>query len=260
MAKVHIIGILIILIIILLILILIFTKRQDQHTSKALVIVEPRKHKDLSTVLKNFDELIPSDWDMYIFHGLSANSFAKEAAKVVKDRTVYFKTLDVDNLDADGYNSLLKQRSFWDKVNAENILVFQTDTAICSKTKFRIEDFIKYNYVGCNTDKKTIGNNHNLDYWKGPFYGVGGLSFRKKSFMIQCIKDNKRPENYPEDIYFSECAELTKDKPEKVDIIHSFCTQSTYVKNSLGAHKTSILVGKESTDFYDYCPEAAFLK
>jgi hypothetical protein len=249
-------------IIIAIVVIMIVLKNNKKRNINALVIVEPRKHKHLKTVLKNFDELMPPNWDIHIFHGLSAYSFANEASQVIRNstRTVYLKGLDVDNLDADGYNFLLKQRSFWDKVNSENILVFQTDTALCSNSDFRIEDFMRYNYIGCNTDKTAVGNRHNLDYWKGPFYGVGGLSFRKKSFMLQCIKDNKRPDNYPEDVFFSECAELTKDKPETVDIIHSFCTQGAHVKSSFGAHKISALKKEEHDGFYEYCHEASYMK
>ena len=246
----------------LLLIIMYFKKPNYLLNINALVIVEPRKHKHLETVLRNFDELMPSDWDIYIFHGVSAHDFAKDASRVIKNkqRNIFLKALDVDNLDANGYNFLFKQKGFWEKVEAENVLVFQTDTALCSKSKFPIEDFMQYNYIGCNKTRTAIGNKHNLDYWKGPFYGVGGLSFRKMDFMLKCIDTHKRPPNYPEDVYFSECGELSNSKPETVDIIHSFCTQSVHVKSSFGAHKTSELKKEEHDGFYEYCQEASYMK
>ena len=170
------------------------------------------------------------------------------------------EALDVDNLNADAYNSLFKKESFWNRVRAENILVFQTDTAICSSSPFNIHDFTHYNYIGCNADSKAIGMNHTLEHWKGPMYGVGGLSFRKKSFMTKCIRTNIRPDNYPEDVYFGECVHETSGKPESVDEIHSFCSQSAFIKPSFGAHRTSLLPEESKASFYEYCPEATYLK
>jgi hypothetical protein len=226
----------------------------------AIVIVEPRKHKDLELVIKNFDKHIPAEWDLYVFHGASAYEFAHNATSSIQKRNVYLKALDVDNLDADAYNYLFKQTAFWDKVNAENILVFQTDTALCGSSPFNITKFTHYNYIGCNIDKTSVGTQHSLHYWKSPMYGVGGLSFRKKSFMMKCIQKNKKPDTYAEDVFFSECAHETDSKPESVNVLHSFCSQAAFMMPSFGAHKTTLLEEEHKKPFYEYCPEASYMK
>jgi hypothetical protein len=226
-----------------------------------MVIVEPREHKLLKQVIENFNTHMDSSWDLYVFHGKSHTNYAKSATETITTRRVYLYPLDTDNLTADQYNYLLKQKTFWDKVYAEHILVFQTDTVLCGKSAHSIDSFLKYPYVGCPFDTKIVGDH---PIWGGyPFYGIGGLSIRKKSFMMDCIQRHPTVEDtYAEDIFFSKCV---KDKGNSenitVDILNNFCTQHVYAKNSFGAHKVNIdLPNDEEKAFCSYCPEAKILK
>ncbi len=225
-----------------------------------MVIVEPRKHKDLERVLKNFDEHIPKEWDLYIFCGKSAQGFAEQAASFIKDRHVIIQALDTDNLTADEYNTLFKQPSFWEKVNAENILVFQTDAVLCKNSPFNIDNFTSYDYIGCAYTDSAIGRS-NRKIWDGmPFYGVGGLSFRKKSFMLKCISSYPQQHHLAEDVYFSLCSESSTNKPISAKVLNEFCTQEQFHEKSFGGHKTKLLRSSDESKFYDYCPEGSFLK
>ena len=231
---------------------------------KAIVIVEPRKHKNLEYVLKNFDEGMDSTWDLYVFHGKSAAEFAQAASREITKRRVYLLPLHTDNLTADEYNVLFKDASFWDRVNAETILVFQTDVVLCSKSLHTINQFTKYDYIGCSVDDKNIGfggwrwsSSHPDDY----FYGSGGMSLRKKSFMMKCIADHLNiPKNYPEDVFYSNCVSKSPNKPKSAVVINNFCTQNKYVNNSLGAHRISMLSPEDKKRFLAYCPEADTIK
>ena len=228
---------------------------------KAIVIVEPRKHKNLEYVINNFDTLMDPDWDLYVFHGLSAAEFAATAVQSIQKRRVFLLPLHTDNLNADQYNELFKQSKFWNRVNAESILVFQTDVVLCSKSLQSIDRFTKYDYIGCSVDDKTIGfggwrwsNTHPDDY----FYGSGGMSFRKKSFMLNCIRDNPNIDKaYPEDVFFSNCVAKSPNRPETATVINDFCTQNKYVNNSLGAHRISMLSDDDKKRFIQFCPEAS---
>ena len=230
-----------------------------ENSPNAIVIVEPRAHKLLESVIENFDEFIDKSWDLYVFHGKSHKDYAMSATQKIKERKVYLLPLETDNLTADEYNALFRQTDFWNRINAENILVFQTDTLICKDSQKKINDFMKFDYIGCGIDNNLIGPN---SYW-GPtaFYGVGGLSFRKKKFMIECINKNK-DNILPEDMLFSKCVQdFSKNKPS-VDDLNYFCTQNKYVKNSFGIHKTHVmLTDKENKEkLYSYCPIAKKLE
>ena len=122
-----------------------------ENSSKAIVIVEPRAHKLLKPVIENFDELMDKSWDLYVFYGKSHENYAKESTNKIKGRKVYLLPLETDNLTADEYNALFRQISFWNKVKADNILVFQTDTFLCKGSINKINDFMKFDYIGSKT-------------------------------------------------------------------------------------------------------------
>lgn len=231
-----------------------------------MVIVEPRKHKDFARVLKQFDAQMPSDWDLYVFHGASAKGFLQDIIKQLQSgRNIYLKSLDTDNLTAKEYNRLFKDPRFWNKVDAEDILVFQTDCALCSKTPQAINRFRKYGYLGCAYQADSIGM-RNPVWSKGlPFYGIGGMSFRKKSFMMKCIKSHPDVHpDHPEDVFFSECIHEEPDssplKPESASVLCDFCSQHNYNADSFAAHKTKDMIKEDKEAFYSYCPEARFLE
>lgn len=221
----------------------------------AMVIVEPRKHPYLKQVCENFDKNMPPDWDLYVVHGNLNATFAKDAVNHIQRRKIFIP-LQVDNLTVDTYNELFKKLSFWNKIKAENILVFQTDTALCSKSTLNIQEFMKYDYIGCSMNKsfKHYKVPWDKKYKDDHFYGIGGLSFRKNSFQKKCILQHPNIDRYyPEDVFFSKCVAKSKNRPRSVKELKRFCSQSRGFK-SFGAHKTK----KINPSFYNYCPEAKF--
>jgi hypothetical protein len=230
-----------------------------RRSANAIVIVEPRKHQFLSTVIENFNKQMDSSWDLYVFHGKSTGNFASNAVQNIYKRRVFLVPLDSDNLNADEYNSLLKKKSFWNQIYAENILVFQTDTVLCNKSLSNIYDFIHYDYIGCSINDTTIGSENVPKWWSGThFYGVGGLSFRKKSFIMKCLETIHTDDNTAEDVFFSNCVAKSQNKPTTASQIANFCTQNKYTHNSFGAHKTSLLKRAGSSiyaKFSEFCPE-----
>lgn len=227
---------------------------QGQSDKSAMVIVEPRKHKHLRYVVQNFDKNMPKHYALYIFHGASAGEYARQAAQGITGRAVHYVKLDTDNMTAAEYNAFLKTAGFWDRVDAENVLVFQTDAALCSASRKKISDFEHLGYVGCSFGKDAGRNT----YW-GPhaYYGVGGLSFRKKSVATECLKNTETTPDYPEDVFYSECVEKYGEKPRDGMEISQFCSQGEFLADSFGAHKPKLMKKHHLPQFLKYCPEAA---
>ena len=117
------------------------------HGGHALVIVEPRKHKMLKYVCENFDQNMCKSWDLYVFHGKSHRGHAEEAVQNIEGRKVHLLGLEKDDFTADDYNITFKSLDFWNQVKAENILVFQTDAVLCPASKFKIQDFMDFDYI-----------------------------------------------------------------------------------------------------------------
>lgn len=144
------------------------------------VIVEPRSHPALEFVLNNFTTNLNDDWGFIIFHGnLNYDYIINIITKIPNyDVRIILINLNLDNLTIQMYNNLLKNVNFYEIIPTETFLIFQTDTLINPKYKDLIYEFINYDYVGAPWSfNSQVGN--------------GGLSLRKKSKMIDIIKNKK---------------------------------------------------------------------
>ena len=121
------------------------------------------------------------------------------------------------------YGMLLKQEDFWLACDGELVLVFQADTMLCRGAETRLEDFEGYDYVGapfrpgvcpeghdkdksmCQDDFDKMAAHANLSIPAG-VGGNGGLSLRRRSKMLQVIrecKDGHPFRTWNEDIFYS---------------------------------------------------------
>lgn len=231
----------------------------------ALVIVEPRRHPMLAEVIRAFSARVPSDWVLYVVHGRSNASYAQSASQTPEKRPTVFIELNADNLTAAQYNALFKTPAFWEAIQAEHILVFQTDSMPCTTDTLDLKRFGKFGYIGCAYNGDLVGPN---TYWEDGygFYGVGGLSLRRKSFMMKCLKQHpvgSKPE--AEDVTFGACVDSIPGfaKPSAIDI-GDFCAQGSWgdtsrQPRSWGVHKFNEGGMSASTKktFKEYCPVAS---
>jgi hypothetical protein len=206
----------------------------EKHTA---VIIEPRKHKALSFVLKNFLENLSENWNIIIMHGEKnvdyVNHIINTELMQYKSR-IQLQNLHVDNLTIDDYNKLLMSEEFYQSIPTEIFLIFQTDTMICPSQKEKINDFLEYDYVGA----PWIDSNRTDNVG-----GNGGLSIRRKSKMLEKLRNCENTKNEYEDKYFSNsCGNLRFPPFEKAK---EFAVETTYNNNSFGVHKPWPYLTKE---------------
>jgi len=193
------------------------------------VIVEPRAHKALSFVLKNFLDNLSEDWHVIIFFGGNAEylgnilrtSFSSYSHRI---RTVY---LHRQNLSIDDYNKMLmKDQSFYNEITTEVFLIFQTDSMIFSINRHIINEFLEFDYVGAPW-KQHDGK-----------VGNGGLSLRRKSKMLEImhVDQEKTNQNMNEDIFFAMTETVKLNKPTCEKAKH-FSTETIFFLGSFGCHK-----------------------
>jgi len=138
------------------------------------------------------------------------------------------KIIIPNNID---YNHILKDKSFWDSIEYEYVLIFQHDSFVL---RSGIEDFYGYDYIGAPWfwaygDYKDKRYKDLKDFKNG---GNGGFSLRRTQAMIDIINSNPPDYEY-EDMYFSNA--LKNDIP--LDIKKSFAVESIYSPNPLGVHQ-----------------------
>ena len=168
------------------------------------VIVEPRAHPNLEFVLRNFMFLLaPIGWGLVIIHGTENGEFVRDIIHGWPN--VGLMGLSVANLPkSSDYSRLLCQSSFWERLPNENILIFQTDTMLLSNKGLgggSDTSFLEYAYVGAPwwltcplsgnmfrpgaTGKTLVADGESLKELYPNLVGNGGLSFRKRSAMME---------------------------------------------------------------------------
>lgn len=218
------------------------------------VIVESRQHPALEYVIELFSEYL--EIPIQLFHGARNEDYIRGSSisSLVAQEKVVLTGLETDSLTPGGYNALLLSGEFWDALAGRGkILIFQTDSALCRKSGFQLEDFLDYDYIGSKWPRRRpIGLT--IDG------GSGGLSLRDWGRSVECLdRFSARHWKGGEDAYFAFHMELIGARVGKPDACARFSTQGEFIADSFGAHQISLLSEQDQAEFLAYCPEAAVM-
>ena len=188
------------------------------------VIVEPREHSKLKIVVKNIIENL-KDVKVQIFHGnLNKDFILSELCNNIDN--IILTSLNKDNLTIREYSDMLLTKNFYDQINGERILLFQTDSCICNYNEDILKSCQDFGYVGAPT-----GSYRDIP-WQN-----GGFSFRRKSLMIKAVNTIKKGEKiFPEDRFFS-MDKKNITNPAIYEIANKFSVEKYYYDNPFGIHK-----------------------
>jgi hypothetical protein len=212
------------------------------NTNKFCVIVEPRKHKYLLPVIKNFMYLLQGKgWGLIVAHGTENEQFVHD--ELAEWKNVVYLNLGCPDLKNDLYNDILVSEKFWkdiQKTGCEHSLIFQTDTVLL---RDNVDDYLTYDYVGAPWA---------IEFEPGLRVGNGGLSLRKVSTMLDIIQTHKRTVlggSMNEDIYFSYwCLKDGRNIPSVFEA-KKFAVEMMYYHSPIGLHKPFI---QNFPSFQDY--------
>ena len=158
--------------------------------SKVAIIVETREHKAMPFVLDNVMSILSDEWNLQIFHGSNNLDYINE----IIHNTEYSDKVTLSNLNIDSISQqdtnleIMLTENFWNQVIAETVLYFECDSMLCPNSEYKVEDFEHFDYIG--------------GYWGNSPGGLdskyervmnGGVSIRKKSFMLDIIENELQP-------------------------------------------------------------------
>ena len=211
--------------------------------SYTAVIVEPRQHRAMPLVVKNFLTHLPAtEWKFLVMHGVSNKTFVEENVLMLDPLRIQLHEMPCQNLTINDYNCLLSSREFYEMIPTETMLIFQTDALIVNPDRLR--EFLDYDYVGAPWTNWEVGN--------------GGLSLRKKSKMLERIARGYRRPGMNEDIYFSQDPFLKKPDGKTASF---FSSETVFNEESFGIHKAwEYITAQEFQKFIDRCPDAEILR
>lgn len=212
------------------------------YSQYAGVIVEPRCHPDLELVLRNFAYMLPN-WSLYIYHSKHNEDYVKRICDYATN--VHYICFTDDNIGIEEYNKLLLSTEFYHSIDAQKILVFQTDSLIRKKG---IESYLQYDYVGApfhhhmrHRNPIIIDNEYIVPV------GNGGISLRTKDVMIRLLEtylpkfttlcsQGKIGSN--EDLFFMYAMHVDEDVHKcPLDVAITFSVESLFYLDPLCWHK-----------------------
>ena len=177
-----------------------------------VLIIERRIHENLQFVLHNAATACP-DWRIIII----CSDISKEYCEFIAEGKAVVIPLFKGNpsrLEAiNEYNKLLTDPNFYKVFPSENLLIMQTDSYF---RKNLPDTILKYDYVGApfSWDKENMG---------------GGLTFRKRSAMINICSKFKLGDNISEDTFISKgIHELNYSMPSYFEAIPIFGESCIY--------------------------------
>ena len=211
------------------------------------VITEPRIHRAWKLVLNNFLTNLDERWDFLIVCGLLNKDFLIDLIETnFKEHThrITIHQLNIENFSNREYSNFMTESFLYELIPTETFITFQLDTLISAKYKDYVYDFIQYDYVGAPW----------LIVWENEPVGNGGLSLRKKSVILNVIKNSNSEEKAAnEDIFFSE--KILTNKPS-VEVAKLFSVETIFSEKSFGIHSCyKHLAPDELSKISEYIPE-----
>jgi hypothetical protein len=226
----------------------IMEERRAQEAATA-ILVEPRRHRAISFVVRNVLENLKTNWNVRIFHGTSNQKFLEEllAGELQPfSPRIQLENLGVENLPTPrDYSKLLTSREFVEKIPTEIFLIFQTDSMINPRYRDLLTTFLKYDYVGAPWTHGGVGN--------------GGFSLRKRSKMLEIIDSVPPYEGEYEDTFFSNGTEKVIVNKPPAELAALFSVETVYSAVSFGVHMAWKYHPMKVEEMCNNCPGLAIL-
>ena len=214
------------------------------------VIVEFRTVDHLVAVVHNVNHHIPSSWPIQIFHGTENEPFIRNStlAPLIHSGKI-FLTLMSRTYDRGQTNTLLTDRTFWERVRGEKILFFQIDSMMCSNSPHRVTDFLQYDYVGAPWDLSffTADKQYRV--------GNGGFSLRTRSKLLELLALIPYDRKLPEDVWYAQNLRHVNGSIPSIEIAQKFAVESMFYERPVGIHRFPWHC-KFRADLARTCPES----
>jgi len=219
-------------------------------TTKVATIVEMRPQTKLVPIISSFIGILPAEWPFVLW--LSPANVDQVLSSSMIRRNVELGKVQIKFLPGNmtmnntvSYSKLLTRPWFWEQYTAEHILLFQTDSILCSRSHRNIDDFFGWDYIGAPWPWSELGGN-------------GGLSLRSREAMLRVTRKygdalGVNADNHPEDIWFVNHLRKEGKLPPK-SIATTFSKETIFedTLDNFGFH--SYYPGGQPR-FFEYCPE-----
>lgn len=218
------------------------------------VIIESSMIPTLIPVMLHFAAVLGPAWGMVLFT-LKENWVEPLSAPFQRLQDegrveVRFLPEGTKLSDSGSVSHFLTSPWMWDQVSdAKRVLLFQSDSILCTRSEEKVEDYFKYDLVGAPIAEQ-YGQGFN-----------GGLSLRNPRVFLNITRsvDFFSSGHEFEDQYFY--AELKKAGAElpTVEAAMAFAVETIYYETPLGYHQPQRWQADRMPNIEEWCPEVKML-
>jgi hypothetical protein len=243
--------------------------------NKVAVIIETRPLDSLVPLILHFSAVLGPEWPIVFFTEPSLPPAFKSApfVRLINAGLIHIVPLPdhIKFVNSVAVSSFLTNSWIWEQLApADHVLLFQSDSIICGNSEHRVDDFIKYDFIGAPI----------VMAWGEGFNG--GLSLRNRNMMLSIIaqsnftaeleynlKQQSLDENASADLvvvedqwYYKKMIKLPTRgdggpgaRLPSAEIAATFVVQSMWTEHPLGYHQVTTWQGDNLTKIDKWCPE-----
>lgn len=229
------------------------------YGTKAAVIIENRPLMSVIPLIMHFSSLLGEGWPIIVY--TKAENIGLFSASAVFNRLldsgrIELRTLPLTVLinNSEAISNFLTEPWFWESLApAEHILIFQSDSMLCSNAAVTVDDFLEWDFIGAPIAKG-----------RGAGYN-GGLSLRRRSKILEVIskwdfsidparKSNKYL-NYEDQWFFHKLRSLEGNHLPSMEVARTFSVETVDYPNPLGVHQVHRWQVDNMEELDVWCPE-----
>ncbi|KAL8946464.1 MAG: hypothetical protein Q9222_007144 [Ikaeria aurantiellina] len=227
------------------------------NNTKLAVIIENRPLTNLVPLVLAFSAVLGQQWPIRIFHS-NQNALVLDTPpiqKLVDNGHVTLQLLPAEDTftSHEPVSVFLTSPWIWEQLApSKHVLMFQTDSMLCSNSPRTVDDFLEYDFVGAPIETDD-GHNYN-----------GGLSIRNREMMLEIAKGFERePNSQYEDQWFADKLRAMPPKPNgqpyanlpSFEAASDFAVESIWKDKPFGIHQLSRWHGERLAELQSWCPE-----
>lgn len=221
------------------------------------VVIETQATPNLIPLMLHFSNVLGPHWSVVLF---TLEEFWESPSSLAFDRALDAGRIEVRFLPPEtqlkssrAVSLFLTSPWFWEQLqSAYRILLWQTDSIICSKAEQAVEDFFGYDYIGAPI-QKAYGKGYN-----------GGLSIRNPKLFLQITQESDFEHSgvqFEDQWFFNQTSArvgqgvvLPTEETAKY-----FAVESIYHERPLGYHQPSRWQSGHMTEIEEWCPEVKMI-
>jgi hypothetical protein len=247
---------------------------QFEIKDKVAVIIESRSLSSLTPLLTHFSTVLGPTWPIVLYTQPGTeipNSPAFRRLVISRRLDIRYLPITISFGNRQAVSNFLTEPWLYEQLApAKHVLLFQSDSMICARSEYTVDDFLEYDFVGAPI---AVQYGHGFN---------GGLSLRNRTMMLDIIyefqteqmqkkkadaekarylnsTEVKEPEGpqvwYEDQFFYTKMSEIGHAKLPTQDIAQKFAVETIWYDKPLGYHQVSRWQAERIAEVDAWCPE-----